>query len=76
MLRRLRATASPNEVVHTRTNEVSIKRRSLDTHTADPPTRAAADHHIRIFAPLMSSNDEVERRGASLTTNEADLSRC
>jgi len=53
---------------------VGIERRHLDTHTTDPATRAAVDHHIRIFAPFMSSNDEVERRGAAPPTNEAGLS--
>jgi hypothetical protein len=45
------------------TIEVGIEQRHLDTYTAGPATGATTDHHIRIFVPLMSSNDEVERRG-------------
>jgi hypothetical protein len=51
-------------------NEVGIERRHLDTHTTDPANGAAADHRNQIFAPLMSSNDEVERRGVAPTQNE------
>jgi hypothetical protein len=44
------------------TIEVGIEQRHLDTHTVAPATDVAADHHNRIFASLMSSNDERELR--------------
>src|SRR5258708_19014232 len=75
MLRRLCATASLNEVVLIRPSKWASSEATA-TGTARFPRRArCADEHIRTLVSLMSSNDEVERRGNAPTSIEADLSQ-